>query len=270
MGAAGIEGFLLPLRIMAGEWIKINKSLPRDPRVICMASALKADRFRTVGGLVAAWCLFDEQTEDGVLEGYTPELLDEVVGFPGLAEGMESVGWLVVGQGFLEMPRFEEHNSKSAKRRAQEAVRKASARKAEDCPHEKRTKSGLEKSREDIGESKSAGEDGWAERIVSSYPRRERFVDALRIVAKHIEQGEDPEQMLAGVKAAAAVIKKAPSGSSNRYVPGAFAYFEGKRWKDDPETLIRTGNQSTGAPKGDRESGLRKIGRRGQQQEEAQ
>jgi len=134
---------------MAGDWIKMNKSLPRDPRVVRISSALKADRLRTVGGLLSAWCLFDEQTEDGKLEGYTPELMDEIVGLSGLAVAMESVGWLEIGDGFLAVPRFEEHNGQSAKRRAQDSVRKMSARKADKCPHEKRTKSGPEKRREE-------------------------------------------------------------------------------------------------------------------------
>ena len=78
---------------MAGEWIKMRKSLLADGRVIKMSSALKADRLRTVGGLFAAWCLFDEQTENGTLAGYTPEVLDELIHFKGMARAMESVGW---------------------------------------------------------------------------------------------------------------------------------------------------------------------------------
>jgi dsRNA-specific ribonuclease len=59
------------------------------------------------------------------------------------------VGWLEIGEGFLLVPRFEEHNGKSAKRRAQDVVRKMSAREADKCPQTKRTKSGLEKNREE-------------------------------------------------------------------------------------------------------------------------
>ena len=137
---------------MAGDWIKMQKSLPRDPRVIRIASALNADRLRTVGGLFSAWCLFDEQTENGKLEAYTPALLDELVGCPGLARAIESVGWLEIGDGFLAVPRFDEHNGQSAKRRAQDANRKQSAREADKCPQPKRTECGLEKNRGRIEE----------------------------------------------------------------------------------------------------------------------
>ena len=134
---------------MAGDWIKMKKSLPRDPRVVRISSALNADRLRTVGGLMSAWCLADEQTEDGMLDGYTPELFDELIGFPGLAKAMQIVGWLEIGDGFLVIPRFDEHNGQSAKRRAQDATRKQSARKEDKCPQTKRTKSGPEKRREE-------------------------------------------------------------------------------------------------------------------------
>ena len=116
---------------MAGEWIKMRKSLLADGRVIKMSSALKADRLRTVGGLFAAWCLFDEQTENGTLAGYTPEVLDELIHFKGMARAMESVGWLEIGENYLKVLGFEQHNGQSAKRRAQDSVRKASARKAD-------------------------------------------------------------------------------------------------------------------------------------------
>lgn len=130
---------------MAGDWIKMNRSLPRDPRVVRISSALKADRLRTVGGLLSAWCLADELTEDGRLPYYTPDLLDELVGLPGLSAAMAEVGWMVIGEDFLEFPRFSEHNGNSAKRRAQDAVRKMSAREADKT----RTNCGLEKRREE-------------------------------------------------------------------------------------------------------------------------
>jgi hypothetical protein len=138
---------------MAGDWIKMQKSLSRDPRVVRISSALKADRLRTVGGLFSAWCLFDEQTEDGTLEGYTPEILDELIGFPGLAKAMHSVGWLDIDGDSIRVPRFEQHNGRSAKRRAQDSVRKTSARDADKVPLQNgtfvRKKSALEKRREE-------------------------------------------------------------------------------------------------------------------------
>ncbi len=127
----------------------MRKSLPTDGRIVRMMSALNADRLRTLGGLMSAWCLLDEHTETGKLDGYTPSAFDEIIGFPGLAAAMQAVGWLEIGDGYLQAPDFERHNGATAKRRAQESVRKMSARNADKCPQEKRTKSAPEKRREE-------------------------------------------------------------------------------------------------------------------------
>ena len=127
----------------------MRKSLPTDGRIVRMMSALNADRLRTLGGLMSAWCLIDEHTETGKLDGYTAAAFDEIIGFPGLALAMESVGWLEIGDGYLQAPDFERHNGTTAKRRAQESVRKMSARNADKCPHPMQTKCAPEKRREE-------------------------------------------------------------------------------------------------------------------------
>jgi hypothetical protein len=132
---------------MAGDWIKMRRSLLTDPRVVRISSALHADRFRTIGGLFSAWCLFDEQTPDGHLAGYTPEVFDQIVGISGLAVAMAAVGWLKIGPDYLQATAFCEHNGQSAKRRAQESVRKMSARDADKSADKKRPRE--EKRREE-------------------------------------------------------------------------------------------------------------------------
>lgn len=113
---------------MAGDWIKMRTVLQTSPKVVRIASALKADRLKTVGGLHSAWCLFDAHSEDGRLDGYTPEVLDSMIGWPGFTEAMASVGWLLITPEALELPEFDAHNGQSAKRRAQEADRKRKGR----------------------------------------------------------------------------------------------------------------------------------------------
>lgn len=138
---------------MAGDWIKMRKSLLSDPRVVRIMSALHADRFRTIGGLFAAWCLIDAQTEDGILSGYTQQAFDEIVGLTGIAEAMESVGWLRISSQGIEAVNFTEHNGRTEKRRLQETVRKMSARHADKCPKHVRSDVKPEKRREDIIEA---------------------------------------------------------------------------------------------------------------------
>ena len=134
---------------MAGDWIKMRADLHTHPKVVRMASALKADRLRIVGGLHSAWCLFDVHSVDGFLDGYSPETLDDMIGFPGFSRAMMAVGWLDVDGENLVMPRFDEHNGQSAKRRAQDAARKRSVRKMSASEVDK-MKTREEKRREDL------------------------------------------------------------------------------------------------------------------------
>ncbi|EBB2277677.1 Pyocin large subunit [Salmonella enterica] len=134
---------------MAGDWIKMRADLHTHPKVVRMASALKADRLRIVGGLHSAWCLFDVHSVDGFLDGYSAETLDDLIGFPGFARAMMAVGWLEEEGESLVMPRFEAHNGQSAKRRAQDADRKRNARKASASEADKK-RTREEKRREDI------------------------------------------------------------------------------------------------------------------------
>lgn len=116
---------------MAGDWIKMRADLHTHPKVVRISSALRADRLRTVGALHAVWCLFDAHSTDGTLEGYTPEAIDDLIGWPGFAAAMQAVEWLEVSEDFVSLPRFDEHNGKSAKRRAMETERKRRERVAE-------------------------------------------------------------------------------------------------------------------------------------------
>lgn len=133
---------------MAGDWIKMRVDLSTSPKVVRIASALRADRLRVIGGLHAVWCLFDVHSEDGLLDGYTLEALDETISFPGFSAAMVSVGWLVDDGKSLSAPRFDEHNGQSAKRRAMETERKRESRKVSAVDADK-MRSREEKRRED-------------------------------------------------------------------------------------------------------------------------
>lgn len=134
---------------MAGDWIKMRADLHTHPKVVRMASALKADRLRIVGGLHSAWCLFDVHSVDGYLDGYSADTLDDLIGFPGFSRAMMAVGWLEENGESLVMPRFEAHNGQSAKRRAQDADRKRNVRKMSASEADKK-RTREEKRREDI------------------------------------------------------------------------------------------------------------------------
>lgn len=134
---------------MAGDWIKMRVDLQTHPKVVRIMSACKADKYRVIGGLHAVWSVFDAHTEAGELDGYSFELMDEIIGWPGFSSAMAAVGWLVVNGETLVSPEFDTHNGKSAKRRCMEAERKRSSRKASaDDADKMRTRE--EKRREEV------------------------------------------------------------------------------------------------------------------------
>lgn len=116
---------------MSDDWIKLRVSLQSHPKVVRILSATTADKFRVIGGLHAVWCVFDAHSEHGKLVGYTPELMDHIIGWPGFSQAMIDVGWLDFdGDRTLYAVDFETHNGKSAKRRAEDQRRKRNSRKA--------------------------------------------------------------------------------------------------------------------------------------------
>jgi hypothetical protein len=136
---------------MAGDWIKMRADLFTHPKVVRMKSALKADALRTVGGLMSVWCLFDQHSADGVLEGYTPELIDDHLNWPGFAAAMVAVAWLIYSGENLALPRFDAHNGQSAKRRAQDADRKKEVRKVSASEADKKRTREEKRREEEIG-----------------------------------------------------------------------------------------------------------------------
>ncbi len=142
---------------MAGDWIKMRSDLMTHPKIVRISSALKADKLRVIGGLHAVWSLFDAHSDDGILDGYTPEALDEYLGWPGFSTCLISVKWLEEDGESLSTPRFDEHNGQSAKRRATETQRKRLARLDEDLSASvaDKMRSREEKRREEKKELKS-------------------------------------------------------------------------------------------------------------------
>lgn len=115
---------------MAGDWIKMRMDLQTHPKIVRIMSATSSDKFRVIGGLHAVWCVFDQHSIDGMLQGYSPDLMDQIIGWKGFSMAMVDVGWLAMDiHGFLQMPEFSEHNGKSSKVRAEDSKRKKQSRK---------------------------------------------------------------------------------------------------------------------------------------------
>lgn len=249
---------------MAGDWIKMRAGLQTHPKIVRILSAMRphdvqtrTDKFRVIGGLHAVWCVFDEHCEDGVLFGYTPETLDHIIGWEGFAQAMISVGWLDFdGSESLALPEFDEHNSQSAKRRAEDQKRKRDARKATpdvrnlsgDDADKVRTESGLEKRREDIKEknpptplstdvdaagqkadAKRKRQTGEFERFWAAWPKSPRKVGKAACEAKWKRVGLDDQ--------ADAIVAhvEAMAGSQQwreGFEPSPQTYLNQRRWED--------------------------------------
>jgi hypothetical protein len=117
-------------------WIKMSVELTTHPKVMQLAALLRSEKHRVIGGLLHVWSIFDAHTEDGILNGYTPEFLDKTIGWRGFSRAMISIGWLShINPNCLSIKDYEEHNGTSAKRRAQDASRKAAASRSSKNPH---------------------------------------------------------------------------------------------------------------------------------------
>lgn len=120
---------------MANDWIKMRSGLWDHPKVVRIVSAICPQsvrdlsmRCRVLGALYRTWALADQYTDDGILDGYTEEYLDEAVGIEGWSKNLAHVGWLIIEPQRLILPEFGNHNGVSAKRRSEDALRKKKSR----------------------------------------------------------------------------------------------------------------------------------------------
>lgn len=239
---------------MSANWIKMSVGLRTHPKVVRMASALKADRLRVIGGLWAVWCIFDAHSTDGLLDGYSLQIIDEELAWKGFASAMAGVEWLVEHEnGGLEVPRYEEHNGASAKRRAMESDRKAASRAASDDRTKservadwKETKSGQtsasdadklrareEKRREEENTAR-AFESFW-----SAYPRKVGKDAAFKAFSKRRPDDALLGEMLAAI-AAQGLVDRCRKGE-DRFVPHPSTWLNEGRWTDEPSGQAANG-----------------------------
>ena len=116
------------------------------------------------------------------------------------------------------------------------------------------------------GERERANEEGCGEKqpdfadIVGAYPRREGVAEAIGHVARSVRAGADPAAILTGTRAIAGVIGQLPSGHLNAFVVSASKFFQNERWRDDPQTWLRSGAAKNGAAAGSLKLGGREAG----------
>lgn len=106
-------------------WIKIEKALESDPRVLRIArhlNACNAPAFHgvtlVVGALARLWIYADSHIREDDTIDLGPAEIDEWLGMPGFC-AMLPGDWLEIIDDFrVKLPRFQQHNGVEAKRRA--------------------------------------------------------------------------------------------------------------------------------------------------------
>lgn len=106
-------------------WIKLRTDLLNDPAVYRMAAHLKTDRYSIVGRLAAFWGWADQHAVDGVVDGASSQVVDDVVSLPGFADALVLVKWLRVDADRVVIPNHDRHNGANAKERSLKSERQA-------------------------------------------------------------------------------------------------------------------------------------------------
>ena len=113
---------------MASDWIKLEKTTVDKPEVHQMAAELSLDPDTVVGKLIRLWSWLDGVCSDGHATGVTQVTVDRITFCDGFAPALQKVGWLIATDVGYEVPKFERHMSKSAKKRALSNERKRRSR----------------------------------------------------------------------------------------------------------------------------------------------
>lgn len=210
-------------------WIKVEKDLSTDPRVLRMASRLRhADvtlgsrsRLVIVGALVTLWWYADTHIDDDDVLPIGADQVNELVGIDGFCDLMPS-DWLeILDANSVKLVDYLHHNGTSAKRRAleqkrQEKRRKLSRSRHDDVTHECVLDLDQDKNRPRVRKDPSASAtptptkvsrvsvdpDWWLD-FKLAYPDRagdQGWRKAQRAAHARISEGHSPSEFIEGAK----------------------------------------------------------------------
>jgi len=114
------------------SWIKVRNDLITDPAVYRIASITGLDRFSVVGRLTAFWSWADQHAVDGVVDGGSSQVVDDVTSHDGFSAALQQVKWLHVDADKLVIPNHDRHNGATAKERSLKSERQARWRAKQD------------------------------------------------------------------------------------------------------------------------------------------
>jgi hypothetical protein len=222
-------------------WIKFEKDLESDPRVLRMAKQLdrrfylfgvnaeldpcNACAFPGVtlvcGTLTRLWCFADSHIRDDDTLDMSAAELNEHLGLPGFCEMMPDDWLVIVDEKTIELPGFQEHNGVEAKKRALTQKRVSLHRKrqsvtqrnASTLPDQTRPDQKRPDQREDKNASATRAANGHAaeefefSELQAIYPKRggdQRWHDARKAINARLTEGHTWPQILNGAQRYAA------------------------------------------------------------------
>jgi hypothetical protein len=115
-----------------GPWIKVEKSLWEDPRIITMASLLSEQLYTELGAYVPVrilwitcagavgkiWSVADTHVNNDDILALGPAHIDELTGIKGFCNLMPKEWLQVIDANHVKIPGFHAHNGTTAKKRA--------------------------------------------------------------------------------------------------------------------------------------------------------
>jgi hypothetical protein len=145
---------------VAGDWIKVEKCSAGKPEVMRLARLWGIPQDQAFGMLVRFWVWIDDACVDGRVDGVASHEIDDMMRFPGFAQGLVTVKWLDIDDSnpCTRIPNFDKHNAETAKKRALRNERQSRWRHKNVDAHvdahvDSKTSTREEKRREDIDTS---------------------------------------------------------------------------------------------------------------------
>ncbi len=112
------------------KWIKIETHTPDKAEIRHIARRCHCTKAEAFLAFFRVYVWLDEQTDDGLVDFFTPEDADDLAGLPGFGEALQDVGWITFGPAGAVVANWDRHNGQSAKRRGLDAERKRAVRMA--------------------------------------------------------------------------------------------------------------------------------------------
>ena len=229
---------------MAGDWIKFELATMDKPEVCQIADLADIDPDAVVGKLMRVWGWFDQQTESGNAPSVSKKLLDRLVGVSGFCEFMQSVGWMIDGDGIISLPNFDRHNGKTAKNRVLTAKRVANHKVKTNAETNAPIVSGAlpkeEKRREENKALKESIDEAFS-KFWRLYPKKVSKKDAAKAWAK-VKPDLFPVIMQA---LANQISSDGWARDDGKYIPNAATWLNAERWEDEVTPNV-SGQSNTG------------------------